>query len=135
MACASQADRRELNRKETSTWCDECADSESTRPVRRPAPGAAGRAQRGRVAAEAEPRTYCHNRHVEARLSLTGAPRPSGGDRACPTPEGRLVASLDALRVALADRYRLDRELGQGGIATVYRAHDLSTTETSPSRS
>jgi serine/threonine protein kinase len=31
----------------------------------------------------------------------------------------------DRLRAALADRYRLDREIGQGGMATVYLAHDL----------
>ena len=33
--------------------------------------------------------------------------------------------SLDSLRVRLADRYRIERELGQGGMATVYLADDL----------
>jgi len=33
--------------------------------------------------------------------------------------------TLDRLRAALADRYRLERELGQGGMATVYLAADL----------
>ncbi|MGE0442100.1 MAG: protein kinase [Gemmatimonadales bacterium] len=32
---------------------------------------------------------------------------------------------LERLSAALADRYRIDRELGQGGMATVYLAHDL----------
>jgi serine/threonine-protein kinase len=33
--------------------------------------------------------------------------------------------TLDSLRASLADRYRLERELGQGGMATVYLALDL----------
>src|SRR5688500_10542644 len=30
-----------------------------------------------------------------------------------------------ALSIALADRYRLEREIGAGGMATVYLAHDI----------
>jgi len=33
--------------------------------------------------------------------------------------------TLPALTAALADRYRVERELGAGGMATVYLAHDL----------
>ena len=32
---------------------------------------------------------------------------------------------LGRLQVALADRYRIDREIGAGGMATVYLAQDL----------
>ncbi|MES2125162.1 MAG: protein kinase [Gemmatimonadota bacterium] len=33
--------------------------------------------------------------------------------------------TLDSLRAALADRYTIERELGQGGMATVYLARDI----------
>ena len=36
-----------------------------------------------------------------------------------------MSASIGRLAAALADRYRIERELGQGGMATVYLAHDL----------
>ena len=32
---------------------------------------------------------------------------------------------LDRLKTALADRYRIEREIGAGGMATVYLAEDL----------
>ncbi len=36
-----------------------------------------------------------------------------------------MTDALTRLSAALADRYRIERELGQGGMATVYLAHDL----------
>lgn len=36
-----------------------------------------------------------------------------------------MIHGPDALASALADRYILERELGQGGMATVYLAEDL----------
>jgi len=36
-----------------------------------------------------------------------------------------LAEPLERLAAALADRYRIERELGAGGMATVYLAHDL----------
>src|SRR5574339_1314602 len=36
-----------------------------------------------------------------------------------------MAEAFDRLTTALADRYRIERELGQGGMATVYLAHDV----------
>ena len=36
-----------------------------------------------------------------------------------------MTPPTDRLAIALADRYRIERELGAGGMATVYLAHDL----------
>ena len=35
------------------------------------------------------------------------------------------MSVADRLTAALADRYKVDREIGAGGMATVYLAHDL----------
>ena len=32
---------------------------------------------------------------------------------------------LDSLKSAVSDRYTIERELGRGGVATVYLAHDF----------
>ncbi len=36
-----------------------------------------------------------------------------------------MADSVARLRLALADRYTIERELGRGGMATVYRASDV----------
>jgi len=36
-----------------------------------------------------------------------------------------MSSRLEELKAALAGRYEIERELGHGGMATVYLAHDL----------
>jgi serine/threonine-protein kinase len=55
--------------------------------------------------------------NAAVRLALDWSNPPPPG---IPTTEPRTT-----LQSALADRYRIERELGQGGMATVYLAHDL----------
>ena len=55
---------------------------------------------------------------AEARTTLAA---PSG-----PPPEGGHNAQLDALRQAALGEYEVLAELGHGGMATVYLAHDLA---------
>ena len=51
------------------------------------------------------------------------------------TPQSAEVDLTGRLAAALADRYALERELGHGGMATVYLAHDLKQIAPSRSRS
>src|SRR5207237_8465072 len=44
------------------------------------------------------------------------------------TSQALMAEPFDRLKEALADRYTLERELGAGGMATVYLAHDVRHT-------
>jgi hypothetical protein len=58
------------------------------------------------------------------RTSAAGVPATRLPDWRVPTFDG--VADVpQAVATALQDRYMLERELGRGGTATVYLAHDL----------
>ena len=47
-----------------------------------------------------------------------------------PTEVGDAERGVAALSAALADRYVIERELGRGGMATVYLARDLRHSRT-----
>jgi hypothetical protein len=44
------------------------------------------------------------------------------------------VDLIERLRTALADRYRVERKIGAGGMATVYLAEDLKHRRQLPER-
>ncbi len=70
-------------------------------------------------------------RFIMARIvrsaTATGAAAGGGGQlvRGAEAADGTMTPPPGPLAAALADRYSLQRELGAGGMATVYLAHDL----------
>src|SRR3989441_7445708 len=63
---------------------------------------------------------------VESDTRRTALARPGAGPmmRLSRAPESPLADLLARLQAALADRYTIERELGRGGMATVYLAQD-----------
>ena len=73
--------------------------------------------------ATSRPGAYCRTYRNSGTI-------PGRGASATRLPPSECVGAtvmdqVDRLRAALADRYTLDREIGRGGMAYVYRAHDL----------
>ena len=67
--------------------------------------------------------------HPESARHVDGlATRQECGDLGARFPHNSgapMTELLDRLQLALAERYRFDREIGAGGMATVYLAHDV----------
>src|SRR5262245_13811656 len=80
-------------------------------------------------AIHASPRGFLRARCRTVRIALRHTPG-SATPSSVPS-DGRLQARgqmadlLERLQRALADRYRIERELGRGGMATVFLAEDL----------
>ena len=65
-----------------------------------------------------------HRRFVRG-LDWRVPPRGSRFNRRLPNPRTVMAGIPPGLATALQDRYRIERELGAGGMATVYLAHDI----------
>jgi serine/threonine-protein kinase len=71
---------------------------------------------------ELELRPDAESRGLVERIRASLAPDPVSSAK----PEApALEAHVEAFRRAIADRYRIEREIGRGGMATVYLAHDI----------
>src|SRR5204863_1458754 len=64
-------------------------------------------------------------RPVPDLVQLRPAPQGSARGGVDRPAHGEMSDAATRLSTALADRYRVERELGAGGMATVYLAHDL----------
>src|SRR6266498_1816031 len=82
---------------------------------------ASGRRRGGR--SRAGRRTGAPLEHLQLRrfrVGLTSSAIPPYGVEILETASGAVTSPLDTLRASLAGRYTIDRELGRGGMATVY---------------
>jgi hypothetical protein len=61
---------------------------------------------------------------LEAKVD-SGSAAPSAVAYTGPLPAAHLNEILGTLRAVLQDRYAVERELGRGGMATVYLARDV----------
>ncbi len=71
------------------------------------------------------PRRSAKTRRRAHPQPLTRTPSPPYRWTSSQPSEASLPEFVERLKAALADRYRIERELGAGGMATVYLAHDL----------
>ena len=65
--------------------------------------------------------------HEATTRTSSSVPRRNSPHRSSPTPTMTPLGDdvIAALRTGLGDRYQVEREIGRGGMATVYLAHDV----------